>query len=97
MVSIQRLPVTLTPSSSPSKAKPSQSPVTLDVTPQPVAVSARTPMMAADPAQFEAAHARVQYDQPVGKHREALASYMGVMHQQQRDDFSALVGVDLYV
>ena len=74
MVSIQRLPVTLTPSSSsssPSKAKPSQSPVTLNVTPQPMAVTTRTSMMAAEPAQFEAAHARVQYDQPAGKHREA--------------------------
>lgn len=94
MVSIQRLPVTHT--SSAPKAKP-QGPVTLDATPQPVKTAAQAVTLSADPAQLEAAHARVQYDQPVGKHRDALASYMGVMHQQRRDDLSALVGVDIYV
>ncbi|MGF1724141.1 hypothetical protein [Photobacterium nomapromontoriensis] len=93
MVSIQRLPVTL--SHPQSKPQPNKS-GTAEIA-QPSVVAKAVAQSVRDPDVIQHAHARIQYDQPEGKHREALESYMGVMHQQRRDELSALVGVDLYV
>lgn len=43
------------------------------------------------------AHQHIQYDLPDGRGRNALASYMDVLHQAKREELAALVGVDVYV
>lgn len=92
MVSIQRLPVTITQPN--SSTKPGKSPAAPG---KPKAVATAVALSVRDPQTLEDARQHIQYDQPEGKHREALASYLGVMHQQRRDELSAMVGVDVYV
>ncbi|MGF1737510.1 hypothetical protein [Photobacterium satsumensis] len=93
MVSIQRLPVTIP--QTPSKTKVTRASVQGAGEPTPVAKAVAQSVR--DPELLEAAHSRIQYDQPEGNNRQALESYMGVMHQQKRDELSMLVGVDVYV
>ncbi|MCQ1056546.1 hypothetical protein ACQKPX_07700 [Photobacterium sp. DNB23_23_1] len=93
MVSIQRLPVTIP--QTPSKTKVTRAPVQGAGDPTPVAKAVAQSVR--DPELLGAAHSQIQYDQPEGKNRQALESYMGVMHQQKRDELSMLVGVDVYV
>lgn len=92
MVSIQRLPVTL----SHPQAKPLPGKAAAVEVAQPTVVAKAVAQSVRDPELIQHAHARIQYDQPEGKHREALASYMDIMHQQRRDELSAMVGVDVY-
>nr|WP_086940436.1 hypothetical protein [Thaumasiovibrio occultus] len=54
----------------------------------------RAGAQATDAAQ---AHARLQYDAPLGRNREALSRYHDVLHQQRRDELSEMFGVDIYV
>ncbi|PSW18745.1 hypothetical protein C9I98_14820 [Photobacterium sanctipauli] len=93
MVSIQRLPVTIQPQQPKAKPHSPSSPTSS----KPTAVAQAVASTVRDPELIEDAHSRIQYDQPEGKHRDALASYMGVMHQQRKDELSAMVGVDVYV
>ncbi|UTV28532.1 hypothetical protein [Photobacterium atrarenae] len=95
MVSIQRLPTAI-----PATKKPVNQPerTAAAVQPaEPTVVAKAVAKTVADPALLQQAHANIQYDQPEGKHREALDSYLGVMHQSRRDALSDLVGVDVYV
>ncbi|MGF1679714.1 hypothetical protein [Photobacterium minamisatsumaniensis] len=92
MVSIQRLPVTIQPQPK-AKASPSSAPISS----KPTVVAQAVAQTVRDPELIQDAHSRIQYDQPEGKNRDAMASYMGVMHQQRKDELSAMVGVDLYV
>lgn len=94
MVSIQRLSPSLHAPQKPRANKPETSPV---VTTQPSVVAKAVAQSVRDPELIREAHARVQYDQPEGKHRQALDSYMGVMYQNRKDELSSLVGVDVYV
>jgi len=93
MVSIQRLPTSIQSPHKPRTNKPTQAPVAAEqtVVAKAVAKSVR------DPELIQDAHSRIQYDEPEGKHRQALDSYMGVMYQNRKDELSALVGVDVYV
>ncbi|WEM43146.1 hypothetical protein PTW35_04920 [Photobacterium sp. DA100] len=93
MVSIQRLPVTIP--QTPSKTKLARDSV-LDAS-EPTPVAKAVAQSVRDPEVLSAAHSHIQYDQPEGKNRQALESYLGVMHQQKRDELSMLVGVDVYV
>lgn len=94
MVSIQRLSPSLQAPQKPRANKPAQTPV---ATPQPTVVAKAVAQSVRDPELIRDAHSRVQYDQPEGKHRQALDSYMGVMYQNRKDELSSLVGVDVYV
>ncbi|PSU32472.1 hypothetical protein [Photobacterium lutimaris] len=93
MVSIQRLPVTIP--QTPSKTKVTRTSVNGASEPTPVAKAVAQSVR--DPELLDAAHSHIQYDQPEGRNRQALESYMGVMHQHKRDELSMLVGVDVYV
>ncbi|AJR07954.1 hypothetical protein C9J03_14565 [Photobacterium gaetbulicola] len=93
MVSIQRLPVTIP--QAPSKTKLARNSV-LDAS-EPTPVAKAVAQFVRDPEVLSAAHSHIHYDQPEGKNRQALESYLGVMHQQKRDELSMLVGVDVYV
>ncbi|WP_413111341.1 chromosome segregation ATPase [Thaumasiovibrio sp. DFM-14] len=42
-------------------------------------------------------HARLQYDQPDRKHRQAMASYHDIYHQRRREELSEMFRVDIYV
>ncbi|WP_299014642.1 hypothetical protein [uncultured Photobacterium sp.] len=93
MVLIQRLPSSIHSTTKPRVNKPEAAPVTL----KPTVVAKAVASSVRDPEVIKDAHARIQYDQPDGKNREALNSYMGVMHQARKDELSSLVGVDVYV
>lgn len=94
MVSIQRLPSSIQSSSpKPRVQKPEATPVT----PQPTVVAKAVASTVRDPEVIKEAHSRIQYDQPEGKSRQAVDSYMGVMHHARREELSSLVGVDVYV
>ena len=94
MVSIQRLPPSL---HSPQKPRSKQPDAIPAVPTQPSVVAKAVARSVRDPQQLKDAHARVQYDQPEGRHRQALDAYMGVMYQGRKDELAALVGVDVYV
>lgn len=93
MVSIQRLPTSIHSPQQPRANKPVQAPVTTE----PSVVAKAVAKSVRDPELIQDAHAKIQYDQPEGKHRQALDSYMGVMYQNRKDELSSLVGVDVYV
>ncbi|MCW8327538.1 hypothetical protein MD588_01815 [Photobacterium sp. SDRW27] len=93
MVSIQRL----TPSiHSPQKPRVNK-PATAPDTPQTTVVAKAVAKSVRDPELIQDAHAKIQYDQPEGRNRQAMDSYMGVMYQNRKDELSSLVGVDVYV
>ncbi|UXI02105.1 hypothetical protein [Photobacterium sp. TY1-4] len=96
MVSIQRLPTAIpatqkNPVHQPDRAATSAQPA------EPTGGAKAAAKTVANPALLQQAHANIQYDQPEGKHREALDSYLGVMHQSRKEALSDLVGVDVYV
>ncbi|KXI23152.1 hypothetical protein [Photobacterium sanguinicancri] len=99
MVSIHRLPPSINPQQKPRVSKtPTSQPAT-----EPTAVSKAVSknvsqsMRSADhSALIQEARSHIQYDQPEGKHRDAVSSYLDVMNQQKRDELSAMIGVDMY-
>lgn len=95
MVSIHRLPPSINPQQKPRVSKtPTSQPAT-----EPTAVSKNVSqsMRSADhSALIQEARSHIQYDQPEGKHRDAVSSYLDVMNQQKRDELSAMIGVDMY-
>ncbi|MGF1786207.1 hypothetical protein L4D00_10455 [Photobacterium swingsii] len=99
MVSIHRLPPSINPQQKPRVSKtPTSQPAT-----EPTAVSkavakgvAPSVSSAEQSALIQEAHGHIQYDQPDGKHRDAVSSYLNVMHQNKRDELSAMIGVDIY-
>jgi len=93
MVSIQRLPPSIHSPQKPRVNKPATTPVE----PQPSVVAKAVAKSVRDPELIQDAHSTIQYDQPEGKNRQALDSYMGVMYQNRKDELSSLVGVDVYV
>ena len=94
MVSIQRLPPSL---HSPQKPRANKPETASAITTQPSVVAKAVAKSVRDPELIRDAHSKIQYDQPEGKHRQALDSYMGVMYQSRKDELSELVGVDVYV
>ncbi|WP_070967497.1 chromosome partitioning protein ParA [Vibrio sonorensis] len=41
--------------------------------------------------------AKVQYDLPEGKSRQAMQEYLNVMNQAKREELNQLLGVDIYI
>ncbi|OAN18477.1 hypothetical protein A3K86_06210 [Photobacterium jeanii] len=95
MVSINRLPPSINPQPKPRVSKtPTSRPAT---EPTPVSKAVTQSVRSADHAALlQEAHSHIQYDQPDGKHREAVDSYLDVMHHNKREALSAMIGVDVY-
>jgi hypothetical protein len=93
MVSITRLPPSIHPQQKTQVSKP----VNVVNNTQSAVIASGVLKPATSTDVILNARANIQYDQPEGINREALDSYLGVMHQNKRDELSNLVGVDLYV
>ncbi|PSW07460.1 hypothetical protein [Photobacterium lipolyticum] len=93
MVSIHRLPPSINPQQKPRVSAPAHP----SGVAQPTAVASAVSKSVRSPESIRDAHAHIQYDQPEGNNREALESYLGVMYQNKKDEFSNLMGVDVYV
>ncbi|UTM56375.1 hypothetical protein L4174_011090 [Photobacterium sp. CCB-ST2H9] len=74
------------------KAEQSAAPVA-----QPTVVARAVAETIKDPALIEEAHSQVQYDSPQGRNKQALSAYLDVLHQSKREEFSRLLGVDLFI
>jgi hypothetical protein len=92
MVSISRLPPSIHPQQKTQVLKPA---AVVNNT-QSAVITGGVSKSVPSPDVILNARANIQYDQPEGINREALDSYLGVMHQNKRDELSNLVGVDLY-
>ncbi|MEI8596079.1 chromosome partitioning protein ParA [Photobacterium sp. Hal280] len=98
MVNIPRLPTATQAPQRPKrtekqrKAEQTAAPVS-----QPTVVAKAVAETIKDPAFIEEVQARVQYDSPQGKNKQALSAYLDVLHQAKREEYSHLLGVDFYV
>ncbi len=99
MVSIQGLPQTAPQPQKIQRNKRKKAQAAADVTqPSPVATAVSRGIRASESADGAAQqHARLHYDGPDSKNRQALSSYHDVLNQRRREELSEMFGVDIYV